>query len=731
MQHRRGRAGALFVVIAVLAIGCSPPTTGSSSHEDTVPLDAIIDDGTIVLAPNTFNLVGPAGVELSASGTISGTGTVTELVGVELLDPGMPPAFRFISPPCGAQACTFLPAIPLGTEIEIACTPSAIMRTSSIKVIGNGGKEDTSIVTCMETSNNPGISVSGTVGPLQAPVGTTVGDFLTITNSGNVATEVSLLFAPLGDWSAATCVAPAQCSIPVGSSIMVMVSFTPTVHGDRSSSLQIDSIPDTGTKFVTLGGTGQGGVLRVDQPPAFDHNFGTLAKGQLSTFTVAMTNTGNELITVTPTNPGAPFGVPTTPIDLGPSGMGSFDVSCLSSTPGGPFDVVVTLGQSANTYSRNTSTIDFHCTIANTTVQVMPTPLDFGELRVGAPSGAIVVTIENPPGGGAVTIQRMTLRGQPAALALLSPSMPLPAMLPDATSLTATLELATALDVTLDGVILEVEVTETETVVLELPVSGKVGTPSAVVVPTRLDLGTVCVGTPVAGTITMTNNGTATLNMQRPTMTASFNPLFTNPTDYPADGATLLPGDSAMVAVMPASSAAGRSEGTLEWDVDLPTGVPFEVPVTLEYVASGTAVSPARLVFGTIDIEARSPMQVVTLENCGTEPVLVTYDGVRASQGGASAWALEPRADQRLLVPDDKMRIMVAFAPKDPGAHAARIVIDVDGAEHLVDLEGDGIGAPPPDKTSFYACSCSGGGSPSQGWPLVAAFVLVFRRRRR
>ena len=33
--------------------------------------------------------------------------------------------------------------------------------------------------------------------------------------------------------------------------------------------------------------------------------------------------------------------------------------------------------------------------------------------------------------------------------------------------------------------------------------------------------------------------------------------------------------------------------------------------------------------------------------------------------------------------------------------------------------------------TDFYACGCHGGGTPTQGWPVVAVVVLVARRRRR
>src|SRR5262249_47577370 len=158
----------------------------------------------------------------------------------------------------------------------------------------------------------------------------------------------------------------------------------------------------------------------------------------------------------------------------------------------------------------------------------------------------------------------------------------------------------------------------------------------------QLALGTVCIGTPVMGSVTMTNTGTLTLTMMRPEMSStSFVPTFTNPTDYPDPpaGVPLLEMDSATVGVMPASQDPGRLEGTLEWNVDAPNA-PFRVPVTLEYLVSGTAVSPAIMKFGAIDIGAKSQPGVVTLENCGMQPALVSYDGVHASVGPDGAWVL-------------------------------------------------------------------------------------------
>jgi MYXO-CTERM domain-containing protein len=377
-----------------------------------------------------------------------------------------------------------------------------------------------------------------------------------------------------------------------------------------------------------------------------------------------------------------------------------------------------TLALGSDAYEQNTPSITVKCAIANTTVLVT-NPLDFQELRTGDDPGEIDVVIENPAGSAAVTITRIDLVGAPNALDLTNKPT-LPATLAGGEQIAAKLVLATAEDLELVNVTLEVEITEADTVTLELPVTGKVGTPNAVVIPTRLDLGSVCVGTSVEGQITMSNIGSVTLTMQRPTMdSTTFVPLFTNPTDYPVDGAPLLVGDKATVGVMPTSTLPGLQQGTLEWSVDAPNS-PFT-----------TAVSPGGLMFGSAPItEPPRMQQTIRIENCGPDTSTVRYGGVTAELGTANAWLVDPPTQTRELVPDETMRIRVAFSPNQPGPHRSRLAIDVDGSESIIILEGDATGELPVE-TSFYACGCSGSADPQRGWPILIAVVLVVRRRRR
>ncbi len=593
-----------------------------------------------------------------------------------------------------------------------------------------GCSSDTSSVVSLSAAAGSSFSVPTSVGRISAPVNASTPATLVVTNNGGDALLVTVALDTSPNavhWKALDCVASA-CPLPAGETLSIDLAFEPTEHGDLDASIEVFGPPALGSQTVQLLGTGSGGKLRVDDPvaPDFRIDFGTIAKNQMVTVPVLMSNIGNATLEVTPDNPGSPFSVDTTPVSITEGTQGQFDVTCMAGAAMPQQTETITLTTDA--YAQNTPSIEVRCAIANTTVQVT-NPLDFGELRVGEEPGMLEIVVANPAGSPIVTIESIRLVNDVEALTLVAPM--LPATLAGGAQLTAMLELATTEDVVLDTASLEVEITEVETVTLSQPISGKVGTPEAVVLPLQLDLGSVCVGTPVESVIQMSNTGTATLAIQRPTINSpSFLPLYTNPTDYPAGGAALLPGDKATVGVMLATTTAGLQEGTLSWEVDAP-GSPFETKVSVELLMEGTAVSPGSLVFGGIDIrEPPLMMQTITLENCGPGTALVTYDRVVPSEGAASAWKLDPPQQQRELLPDETMRVRVAFDPERPGRHVAELHFSIDGGEEIVRLEGDATGKL-PDETSFYACGCSGSSDPTRGWPILFAVLCLLRRRRR
>src|SRR5687768_4960180 len=108
------RAGILVLALAA----CNTPGNGGVSRL-AVP-DAIVDDdaSSIDLSPNDITIVGEGGVSTTTTATVSGTGTVIELVGVEIQDPAL--RITFDDPACAGGLCTF-PGLVLPHQVTLRC----------------------------------------------------------------------------------------------------------------------------------------------------------------------------------------------------------------------------------------------------------------------------------------------------------------------------------------------------------------------------------------------------------------------------------------------------------------------------------------------------------------------------------------------------------------------------------------------------------------------------------
>jgi hypothetical protein len=409
-------------------------------------------------------------------------------------------------------------------------------------------------------------------------------------------------------------------------------------------------------------------------------------------------------------------------LTLDPGVPQQYTASCSSATATGPKTAMVAL-TSPDAYGPPLSSIALHCEVANTQVSVAPNQFDFREVRKGMTAPPLPFTISNT-GPFAATITAVDLAGAPASLSMSLDDGNFPHTLQIGEEIHGQLSLSTDDDIDLaqSAPKLQIAVDGEQ---LVYPVTGKVTTPAAYVTPEKLALGTVCIGSDASATVTMINSGTARLSMEQPAIDPAFTLQLQSPPKYPAP---LLAGTMATLGLAPATQLPGELSGKLTWAVDAPRS-PFEIPVSLTFIETGTAISPASLSFSTVKVGELSLRYTVTLQNCSVAPVMVTVDGVLSTRGGTAAWKVEPSQDARTLAPQDKLTIGVAFAPLRRGHHVAQLKLGVDGETRFVLLDGDGIDLD-FKLTSFYACGCS---TPRvrTGWPIVLAIALVVLRRRR
>src|SRR5262249_26263572 len=149
----------------------------------------------------------------------------------------------------------------------------------------NSPSSDFATVTCTSTTSGPVLEVTPASLDFQMlPVGQTASQMIQITNTGfGLLDNIVLDFggtANASQWQASACTAASPCQLAASASTFVSITFAPTTHGVKDLTLTVTS--NGGTDTVALFGTGTGGVMSVQTPPAPNYvlDIGTIPRGQ-------------------------------------------------------------------------------------------------------------------------------------------------------------------------------------------------------------------------------------------------------------------------------------------------------------------------------------------------------------------------------------------------------------------------------------------------------------------
>lgn len=149
---------------------------------------------------------------------------------------------------------------------------------------------------------------------------------------------------------------------------------------------------------------------------------------------------------------------------------------------------------------------------------------------------------------------------------------------------------------------------------------GSGGTPAVTLSATKLSFPKTVIGvTSKPKSVTLTNTGTATLNIS--SITASGDFAISNKTC----GATVSAGAGCAVSVTFKPTAKGARQGNLAFTDDAPTS-----PQIVALAGTGTAIklTPSSLTFGTVAVGNSSPPQTITVTNVSGATVTFTSIGV-------------------------------------------------------------------------------------------------------
>jgi hypothetical protein len=488
-------------------------------------------------------------------------------------------------------------------SIGVTFTPTATGTRTGLITITDNAPGSPHTVTPSGFGTQPAVGLSGTSLDFgDQRVGTSsTSQPVTLSNTGNAPLTLSSIAAS-GDFAETS-----NCgdSVTVGGNCTISVTLTATATGARSGVLTITDDAPGSPHTVTLSGTGIEPAVSL-APPSL--NFGNQRVGRSSApQTVTLTNTGTAPLNITSmvlsndysqTNTcGSPLAVAascTINVTFSPTTTGarSGSLTITDDAPGSPHTVALS---GNGTQPR---------------VSLTPESLDFGEQRVGTRSASQPVTLSNT-GTATLHLARISITGADRRDFAWTGTCGARVAAGANCTLSVTFKPSAAGNRTGAITITDDAPNSPQTVAL----SGNGTQPRVSLTPGSLDFGGQRVGTTSGSQpVTLSNTGTATLNISRISITGADRSDFAQTNTC---GASVAAGANCTLSVTFKPTTAGSRRGAVTITDDAPNS-----PQTVALSGMGTrpavSLSPTRLSFPEQVIGTTSTPQTVRLTNSGT-----------------------------------------------------------------------------------------------------------------
>jgi hypothetical protein len=212
-----------------------------------------------------------------------------------------------------------------------------------------------------------------------------------------------------------------------------------------------------------------------------------------------------------------------------------------------------------------------------------------------------------------------------------------------------------------------------------------------VVTPSSLNFGIQQLNTTSAShTVTVSNNGTATLTLTAIGIAGTNSSDFNQSNNCPISPSTFAPGASCQVSATFAPTASGPRKSAI--NVQDSSG--DSLFVLLTGVGTAVGLSPASLSFPSQSVGTSGTPQTVTLSNLGSGPMNIWQMALR---GANAADFSQSSTCGKTLAAESNCGITVTFTPSAAGTRSASLLISDDGggSPQSVSLSGVGSGDPP------------------------------------
>jgi len=317
-----------------------------------------------------------------------------------------------------------------------------------------------------------------------------------------------------------------------------------------------------------------------------------------------------------------------------------------------------------------------------------PSSMNFGTIAAGTQSAAQTVTVTNLSSVNSASFPSATLTGPYTA------TNNCPSPLPPSATCTIDIRFApTTAGLAQTGTAaLTYSFPGNPTTMISLT-GDATGAPGVMFTPASLAFAARTVlTTSFAQTLTLTNNGTATLGISSIAIAGDF--AFTT-----GCAATLSPGTSCTIDVTFTPLVVGARNGTLTV-TDNASGTPHVVALTgtgLSTAAAVLEVSPGVLDFSPQPVGSDSAPQAVIVSNSGTAPLTFTSIGITGEFSIVPPPAAStPGACPVTLLPGGSCRIDVRFHPTGFNTRSGSLGIATNGGSVALPLVGTGMVPEPP-----------------------------------
>jgi MYXO-CTERM domain-containing protein len=502
-----------------------------------------------------------------------------------------------------------------------------------------------------------------------------------VKNTGEAAVK-SIIPSIAGPTGVFTLSSTTEFSLNPSEVKMFTVTFTPDTEEKVSGVLSFTSnetgYPSNPKATVTLSGTGVKSAVDVS-PASLDFKEQYVGISSPPVMKVRVRNVGDSSFNVTDASITGPFEFTPTPSPVSPVVVPVNDFKDFSVTfrPGtsGLFKGNLTL--TTNDDDRPTVMVPLEGTGLKPTLVVDGT-LDFGERRTTT-STSLPLAISNP-GTGTLDITNINLTGTHAARYSLS-----------ATSLTVPSKQSRTLTVTfnptaegLASATLNLTTNDPDSKSATVSLSGT-GVKSTIELPNTLAFDEQRVTTSTTHVLTVTNSGTATLNISNITVTgtdAARYSISSNVLAVPAKG-------SQPLTVTFTPTAEGPTSATLNFTTDDPSKPNTTVTLSGTGVKPVLAVSTTPLVFSEQPVGSTSTAQKVAVRNSGTGSLSVSI-----SLTGTHSTSYSVTPSTHLVPPNDTREFTVTFVPKVEDLNEATLILtsnEVGRVPVNISLTGTGV----------------------------------------